>query len=157
MKYSYIRAIWNGYLCVHFGSHWLGDMAPLCEHIVGRHKNIDFLKLNVINLPQQKNYFDSVREYGAWEGAWNRPLYLFLFSVDFMEITMISQSTFSTCINASYLFIARNNELDSGERLGCLGYFQTSIFECKFIKYICYDMWHTSQALMKWNMKVPKS
>ena len=43
------------------------------------------------------------------------------------------------------------------ERLKCLGYLESWIFEYEFRDIFLQDSWHTRQALTKWHIKVPKA
>ena len=58
-----------------------------------------------------------------------------------------------------HVWSIHNHGIEAGpeERLVCIGYFKTLIFDYEFKDISSYGLWHTSQALRKLNMKVPKS
>ena len=149
-----LRLVCCGYdsqRCVHFGSRWLCEMVPSCANtrwdVI---ENVEtFWRKCYHSKATKKKLTVSVNEHGH-----DRVTYC-SHCVDFMEMMKISQSSRRMHRNAGDLFICC--ESGAEERWQGLGYFQTWIFEYEFKIYCSYDVWHTSQALRKWNMKAPKA
>ena len=114
-------------------------------------KCLVFLIADVI-IQSKKKQFDSISEV-----VWTLPNYLLLifrqFHVNNDDITIVMRPA------CKHVWSIHSHGIGTGleERLVCIGYFKTLIFDYEFKDISSYGLWHTSQARRKLNMKVPKS
>ena len=148
LELFYVRN--NSQRCVHFGPHWLSAKVPSCRNIwCGITENVDTFDSKFYHISATKRF---------WQYQWGIMVITELLVPYFLLISCKKQRYHKshavrvrTCVisNATKQVPRRDWHAWALSKLRFSNTYLTKVFS--------HGVWHTNQAITKWNMKVPQA